>query len=94
MKTILLAFAALMLFTPADAANKKSPRKKQVTKHKPTYYYNSDGTLSSTPGGNADAKRPSSYKGDNVPENDGQKKNEQRNMNYNSGQALPASNGK
>jgi len=36
---------------------------------------------------------PSPYKGQNSPVNDGVRKNQQRNLNYNSGQPLPPSNG-
>ncbi len=39
------------------------------------------------------AEPPSPYHGDNTPINDGVKKNKQRNLNYNSGQPLPPSNG-
>ena len=95
--TLLLLLSFLLLIPFADgqtATTKRTKSKKHNTK--PTYYYNSDGTLSDKPQENAtpDAKRPSAYKGDNVPENDGQKKNEQRNINYNSGQPLPSSSGK
>ena len=92
-KTFLAIIALLVLQIPAGAeAKKKSTHKKAHAKGKPTYYYNnSDGTLSQ---GKTDEQRPSAYKGDRVPENDGVKKNAQRNLNYNNGQALPANNGK
>jgi hypothetical protein len=39
------------------------------------------------------APAPSPYHGDNTPANDGIRKNKNRNLNYNSGQPLPPSNG-
>jgi hypothetical protein len=39
-------------------------------------------------------RAPSSYRGDNTPVNDGQRKNVQRNMNYNTNQPLPPSTGR
>lgn len=94
MRKILLAVVALLMLAPGtEAKTTKKVYKKKARRHtaaKPTYYYNSDGTLSTTP---ADAQRPSPYNGDRVPENDGVKKNQQRNLNYNSGQALPPNNG-
>lgn len=95
-KIVLVLAALLMLHVEADAKTTKKVHKKATHKHvgssKPTYYYNnSDGTISQ---GKPDERRPSAYKGDRVPENDGAKKNQQRNLNYNTGQALPASNGK
>ena len=43
---------------------------------------------------NRPVEPPSVYKGDNTPVNDGQRKNKNRNLNYNTGQPLPASNGR
>ena len=85
----------MILNTGAEAKTTKKTHKK-VTRHrtakaKPTYYYNKDGTLSD---GKSDAQRASPYNGDKVPENDGVKKNKQRNLNYNTGQALPSNSGK
>ena len=93
MKKLLLAFTALLLFhMPAGAEAKKKSSHRKAAKAKPTYYYNnSDGTMSQ---GKPDAQRPSAYKGDHVPENDGPKKNGQRNLNYNSGQPLPSNSGR
>ena len=99
MKKLLLSLlACLLIFTYGDAGAvpkaKKGKGARKTARHrraKPTYYYNSDGTLSDKPG---DARRPSAYKGDNVPENDGHRKNVQRNINYNSGQPLPSNSGK
>jgi hypothetical protein len=94
---LLLAFSFSLLIQVADgqtAATKRTKSKKHTSK--PTYYHNSDGSVSDRPQKKptSDAKRPSAYKGDNVPENDGPKKNEQRNINYNSGQPLPSNSGK
>lgn len=90
MKKIILACTAFMLlFSTADAKKKVAHKKKP--KAKTTYYVNGDGTYSTT--GHTDATRPSAYKGDRVPENDGQKKNKERNLNYNSGQPLPSNAG-
>jgi len=98
MKKILLAITACLLILPAADAQNIKAKNKKYRKHssKPTYYYNSDGTLSDKPAGaTTNPKKASAYKGDNVPENDGQKKNEQRNINYNnSSQPLPSSSGK
>ncbi len=95
MKKLLLATTALLfLCSAADAKGKKTTRK-ATHKTKPTYYVNGDGTYSNSPNATAsDAKRPSPYKGQNVPENDGQKKNKERNLNYNNGQPMPGSDGK
>lgn len=90
MKKLLLAIAALVLLIPAAEAGKKGQKTAPKKKHKPTYYVNGDGTYST---GKPDAKRSTPYKGDKVPENDGQKKNLQRNMNYGTGQELAPSNG-
>lgn len=98
MKKLLLATTALLLLcSAADAKGKKTSRKAthHKAKAKPTYYVNGDGTYSNSPNAAAsDAKRPSPYKGQNVPENDGQKKNKERNLNYNNGQSMPGSDGK
>jgi len=98
MKKILLMLSVFLVFAGIAEAQTPRAKSKKYRKHnsKPTYYYNSDGTLSDKPAGAATStKRPSAYKGDNVPENDGQKKNEQRNINYNnSSQPLPSSSGK
>lgn len=98
MKHTLLILAAFLLILPTADAQKNTSKqtKHKKTSSKPTYYYNSDGTLSDKPQKTQtpDSKRPSAYKGDDVPANDGQKKNQQRNMNYNSGQPLPSSSGK
>jgi hypothetical protein len=96
MRKILLAIAALLMLQMSTDAQTVNKSHRRHHKHKPTYYYNnSDGSLSTKPNAaTSDARRPSAYKGDRVPENDGQKKNKQRNINYNSGQPLPANNGK
>lgn len=43
--------------------------------------------------GASQQQEPSAYRGNNTPINDGQRKNKQRNLNYNTNQPLPASNG-
>lgn len=83
--------AAFTLSTTADAhkTGKKHYHKKSAA-HKRTYYSGHDEHTSFKTG---DAGRPSPYKGDNVPENDGVKKNEERNKNYQTNQPLPPNNG-
>ena len=97
MKHTLLALIACLLVLPFADAQKTTTKQTKSKKQdeKPTYYYNNDGTMTEkSEEKKTDAKRPSAYKGDNVPENDGQKKNQQRNMNYNSSQPMPSSSGK
>jgi hypothetical protein len=95
MKKLLPAILACLLICPnADAGGKRKGAQKKVRKAKPTYYYNRDGTITEQPAPVTATKKPSAYKGDDVPENDGQQKNAARNINYNSSQPLPANNGK
>ncbi len=83
-KLLLVATAFMLLCTGADAKGaKKTARKSSHKKEKPTYYVNGDGTYSTSPAA-TDATRPSPYKGNKVPENDGVKKNKERNLNYTS----------
>ena len=81
MKKLLLATTAfLLMLGSADAgpqSKRKSHKKTIKAKAKRTYYVN--GPEGNTP---TDETRPSAYKGDKVPENDGVKKNKERNMNY------------
>lgn len=97
-KFILLAGALFIcLDTPLMAQTERTSRTKKrthnrSTKHRPAkkvMYYNQK----TKPPVSADESRPSPYKGDETRSNDGVKKNEHRNMNYNSGQPLPANNG-
>ncbi len=73
----------MLLCSTLNAKGKKTTRKSTHHKAKPTYYVNGDGTYS-TGSKATDANRPSAYKGDKVPENDGVKKNKERNLNYTS----------
>ena len=89
MKNIILAIAALTLLqTSALAQGSRRHHKKYRGHHKTTYYYDRNRPVQT------DATRPSAYKGDKVPENDGVKKNKQRNLNYNNGQPMPSNSGK
>lgn len=95
MNRLILLLGALMILTAsADASVKKrkTVHRKHTTRHAParrtSHARNTSYRFRQT-----DAGRPSPYKGDNVPENDGQRKNKQRNMNYGNGQPLPPNDG-
>jgi hypothetical protein len=89
MRIILVAVATLAMFC-TDASGQTIKRtNRKYRKHKPVYYNSNHRTQVQT-----DATRPSPYKGDKVPENDGVKKNAQRNINYNNGQPMPSNSGK
>ncbi len=78
-KTLLTLTALVLIVASADAKGVKKTHRKA----KPTYYVKGDGTYSKRGhGAQTDATRPSPYKGDRVPENDGQKKNKERNLRY------------
>jgi hypothetical protein len=84
----------LILATSADAAVKKrkASHHKRSTRHSPARGAYS-GRNTSYKFKQTDAGRPSPYKGDNVPENDGQQKNKTRNLNYGNSQPLPPNDG-
>ena len=90
MKKIIFAAAAISMLSAAATAQDIKRSNRKYRKHKPVYYYNGNVTGRVQ----TDSTRPSPYKGDKVPENDGVKKNMNRNMNYNSGQPLPSNSGK
>jgi hypothetical protein len=91
----LIATLALLICFQADISAQRRHSKHRRTHHRThrshhrvhrekTYYRTHNGPV----------QQPSAYKGDNTPINDGQKKNKNRNMNYNSGQPLPSSSGR
>jgi len=89
MKYILMLLTVCFLIqTDADAQSRKKNnyRKSHARRHH-TYYRTHNTSMKS------DDVRPSPYKGDNTPSNDGPKKNQTRNLNSNSGQPLPPNNG-
>jgi hypothetical protein len=93
-RLILVVSALLILMPAADAVAKKhkTGHHKRTARHAPvkrTYY----GRNTSYKFKQTDAGRPSPYKGDNVPENDGQRKNKERNLNYGNSQPLPPNDG-
>jgi len=98
MKHFLLAIILLFAFqadvaaqhfkrmTPQRSHRKNHHRRSHHRAHRSHTYHRTHAVTQ--------AEAPSPYKGDNTPINDGQRKNKQRNLNYNTGQALPASNGR
>ena len=88
MKKLLIAITTVMIVLGCGTADAATRRHKKHRAHKITYY-NSNSRAVQT-----DATRPNAYHGDKVPENDGVKKNKQRNLNYNNGQPMPSSSGK
>jgi len=96
MKRLLLILCALgLMISSAEAGTGKKRKRvhhKRTTHHAPvkrTYY----GRNTSYKFKETDAGRPSPYKGDKVPENDGQRKNMERNLNYGNSQPLPPNDG-
>jgi hypothetical protein len=67
--------------------HRKAPRHRS---HRRVYYRSSRHTADRAA---VRREEPSPYRGDNTPINDGQRKNKQRNLNYNTNQALPPSTG-
>ena len=100
MKAIIAALLTAFTLSAATADAQTPPRKSMKHRshnysrhHKRTgkvHYYGHDQHVQFKQG---DEGRPNAYHGDNVPENDGVQKNEQRNVNYQSGQPLPPNTG-
>lgn len=88
----LVILLVLLVCLPSD--NASAQRSRKYHRHHRSMRHPARHKFYRTHDPHATMHQASPYKGDNTPINDGQRKNKQRNMNYNTGQPLPSNTGR